>query len=135
MRKYRRMALRPAPSAVRTATSVWRPWAPHQEQVGHVGARDEQDDGHRAQQHPDHGGRVSDHLFVQGANDGREPGFLEQRRAQGPAEVRGQAGEEARQVGVGLGQGHTGQHAGQHLVRDVAVVGLRLGRSGPASGA
>ena len=54
----------PAPSAARIASSCCRAVGPHEEQVGHVGARDEQDHADGRHQHPQRLLDVADELVL-----------------------------------------------------------------------
>ena len=49
----------------------------HQEQVGDVGDRDEQDEAHGAQQHPECDAHVADQLVLEGHDPGVHAGVVE----------------------------------------------------------
>ena len=112
---------------------------PHQQQVGDVGARDQQDEPHRAEQGEQRGPRVLDHVVVHAGH--RDLELLGGVELVGLAQARGQAVH----VGLGLGKGdallepgHDGEPGRFPLeVADVArqhAPGVDVGRHGGVGG-
>ena len=94
----------------------------HQEQVRHVGARDEQHDAYHAEQHPQHRPDVADHVERERPHVRPELDLVEhlQREARRQRESCDDERDHARDVVVGLGNRHAGLQARHSLVREVA---------------
>ena len=90
-----------------------------QEEVAHVGAGDEQHDGHRPEQDPDRGGHLAHEMLLQGTHHGPVPGH-QLGVAGRPAEPLGQAPRQRRQLALQVGNGGAGTQPPDHAHAEAA---------------
>ena len=97
-----------------------------EQEVGDIGAGDEQDHGDGTHEDPEDFVYIADDIFLEGAQVGRDAGFVED----GGAETLGRGktaegdGEEARHVGAGLLEGCAGLEASEGALTEVAEFDL-----------
>jgi hypothetical protein len=112
---------------VRTASSWWRALRPHERQVRHVRAGDEQHDARGAEERPEHLAHVTHDVDLERPHVGQHLHLLEHldREAGRQRELLGQRRQHARHVGVRLLEGDAGLQACEAPIAEVPDERLR----------